>query len=133
MSYLNSRPHVIIGATTIPVEVVSSKEDIDKGLSHRPSLEASEGMLFLFDHSGLFKFWMKGMRFPLDLVWINAEHKIVDITKNVQPPGFFSKLQEPVFYSPSELAQYVLEVNANFCDTHDVKIGNTVEFKSLEA
>ena len=133
-SYLDTRPHVIIGTTPIVVEVVSTKEKIDAGLSHRVFLEASHGMLFLFDHSGIFKFWMKGMRFPLDLIWIDENYTIVDITKNVPPVGFIGELLgRTIFYSPAEVCKYVLEVNAKFCDTHAVNIGDAVEFKSLDA
>jgi uncharacterized membrane protein (UPF0127 family) len=133
-SYLDTRPHAIIGTTPIPLEVVSTKEAIDAGLSHRPFLQASHGMLFLFDHSAKFKFWMKGMRFPLDIIWISEDYKIVDITKNADAVGFFKNIfGKPIFYSPSEVCKYVLEVNANFCDTHSIHVGDSVEFKSLDA
>ena len=105
-SYLDTRPHAIIGTTPIPLEVVSTKEQIVAGLSHRPFLQASHGMLFLFDHSAKFKFWMKGMRFPLDIMWINEDYKIVDITKNAAAVGFFGSIfGKAIFYSPLEVCK----------------------------
>jgi uncharacterized membrane protein (UPF0127 family) len=121
-------PHVVIGSVTIPVEVVSTAADIDKGLSGRKSLEASQGMLFLFDHSALFKFWMRGMRFSIDILWINEEYMIVDISENLPQVPF---LKRPVFYSPSVPARYVLEVNASFSRAHGIRPGDRVTFVSV--
>lgn len=116
---------VKIGETVIPVEIARTKEQIDKGLSHRSSLGASEGMLFIFDHNAHFKFWMKGMRFPIDMIWIGEDRAIVHITANVPLPTIFRR---PVFYSPPVAARYVLEVNADFARTHGVKVGDRAEF-----
>ncbi|CAM6001438.1 unnamed protein product [Sphagnum balticum] len=116
---------VKIDGRSIPVEVVSTKAAIDKGLSQRAYLEASAGMLFLFDHTARFRFWMRKMLFPLDIVWIGEDMKIVDITKNVPP---LPDDAEALFYSPEVPAMYVLEVNANFCDTQGIHLGDTVEF-----
>jgi uncharacterized membrane protein (UPF0127 family) len=118
---------VKIGDTVMPVEVVVEKAAIDKGLSGREQLGASEGMLFMFDHTARFRFWMRKMHFPLDLVWINADMRIVDISKNIPP---LPDDAEAFFYSPAVPAQYVLEVNANFCDTQEIRLGDSVEFIS---
>ncbi len=130
---------VTIADMVIPVEIVSKAEDIARGLGKRKSLEASSGMLFLFDHSAVFKFWMKGMRFAIDIIWIgenlNTEgatlgrtFSIVDITKNLKPVRLFEKVR---FHSPSAPARYVLEVNAGFCDKHRIAIGDAVTFNSI--
>jgi uncharacterized protein len=119
---------VKIGGSVIPVEVVTTKDAIDKGLSGREHLGASEGMLFMFDHSARFRFWMRNMSFPLDLVWIGADMRIVDISRNLPP---LPDDAEALFYSPAVPAMYVLEVNAHFCDKHDIKFGEAVEFLSL--
>jgi uncharacterized membrane protein (UPF0127 family) len=116
---------VKIGGLVIPVEVVSTKAAIDKGLSSREQLGASEGMLFIFDHTARFRFWMRKMLFSLDLVWIGENMLIVDITKNIPP---LPDEADALFYSPIVPAMYVLEVNANFCDTHGIRLGEAVEF-----
>jgi uncharacterized membrane protein (UPF0127 family) len=116
---------VKIGGNVIPVEVVTSKAAIDKGLSGREHLGASEGMLFMFDHTAKFRFWMRKMLFPLDIVWIGPDRRIVDITKAVPP---LPDEAPALFYSPSVPATYVLEVNKDFCDTHNIHLGEAVEF-----
>jgi uncharacterized membrane protein (UPF0127 family) len=127
------RARVTIGDTVIPVEVVSSVEAINKGLANRPALEASHGMLFLFDHNAKFKFWMRGMRFPIDIVWIGEDYKIVDISENLPVVSVFKRIisGSPRFYSPSMPARYVLEVNANFCEQQGIEVGDFVQFISI--
>ncbi len=127
-SDVSTVPAILLGDIRVPVEVVSTPEAIQKGLSGRRELPESHGMLFIFDHSAQFRFWMRRMYFPLDMIWISDAKKIVDITKNVPPLSFFSKA---VFYSPKTFARYVLEVNANFCDTHHITIDTPVQFVSL--
>jgi uncharacterized membrane protein (UPF0127 family) len=119
---------VTIGNSIISVEVVSSTAEINKGLAHRHKLEASHGMLFIFDHSAIFKFWMRGMCFPLDILWIGEDMHIVDISENVPTVPLFKRA---IFYSPRTPARYVLEVNASFCASHGIKIGDAVTFDSL--
>jgi uncharacterized membrane protein (UPF0127 family) len=124
----NTLTQVSIGSTIIPVEVVSSAAAIDKGLGNRRSLEASHGMLFTFDHSAIFKFWMRNMRFPIDIIWIGEDMKIVDISENVPTVPFYAR---PPFHSPKVPARYVLEVNAHFCKSHAIQIGNTATIDSI--
>jgi len=63
------------------------------------------------------------MNFAIDIIWIGANKKIVDITKNAEPAFLPKKL-----YLPNEKSQYALEVNAGFVKKHNVKIGNKVKF-----
>ena len=60
-----------------------------KGLSIKNTLNESEGMLFPFDTPGEYSFWMKDMKFPIDIIWIDSNYKIVYIEKNLQPCAFF--------------------------------------------
>ena len=123
-----SHPSVNIGNTVIHVEIARTKADIDRGLSRRKSLEEFHGMLFIFDHNARFRFWMKGMRFSIDIIWIGENMSIVHITPNIPPPPFFSR---PVFYSPLVPARYVLEVNAGFCSLRGIKVGDHAGFVSI--
>jgi len=99
-------------------EVVLSNEKLEKGLGKRNGLCDSCAMLFEFSSPGKYSFWMKGMRFPLDIIWIrNGE--IVHIEKNVSEK--FSGILSPPFDSDS-----VLEINAGIIDKLEIKIGDRV-------
>jgi uncharacterized membrane protein (UPF0127 family) len=118
---------VRIADTEISVKTVCTRPAIDKGLSGLASFHAfpAEGMLFLFDHDARFKFWMRGMKFSLDIIWIDADMRVVDITRDAPP---LPDTSEALFYSPSIPARYVLEVPAGFCASHEIQPGAVVEF-----
>ncbi len=121
-------PAVTIQGIYIPVELVTSSTAIQKGLSGRKSLDKNEGMLFSFAKPDIYRFWMPDMHFPIDIIWI-SDNKIVDITSDIPiefNPGY------PIFYSPAEPAQYVLEVNAGFAKEKGIITGNAVKFNNIK-
>src|SRR5258708_1067157 len=66
------------------VEVGRSIPDTEKGLSGRASLGQDNGMLFIFGHADYYAFWMRNMKFPLDIIYIR-DKKIVSIINSVPP------------------------------------------------
>lgn len=110
------------GDRGIQIELARSSAEQIQGLSGRTSLAVDHGMLFVFEKSDIYGFWMPDMLFPIDIVWISEEKKIVHIEKNVSPASY------PQVFKPTDLAQYVLEVPAGFCDTNSVVVGNSVAF-----
>ncbi len=123
-----SGPEVIIDGTDISVDLSTTTAEIDQGLSGRPTLGALDGMFFVFNSAKLYRFWMPDMNFPLDMIWIGSDMKVVDISKDV--PTTFDPAH-PIFYSPKIPAQYVLEVNAGFSDAHNIAPGDSVNFSSI--
>jgi len=91
-----------------------------KGLSGRKALEEDKGMLFIFTKPGKYNFWMIGMNFPLDIIWIRG-NKIIDISKNVPSP---EKWKLPAIISPLTKADMVLEISAGSAEKFDIKIGD---------
>lgn len=80
-------------------------------------------MLFIFEDQSQHSFWMKNMRFSLDIIWIDKNKTITGITKNSQP------CQGPCeTISCAGEAKYVLEVNAGFADKNKIKIGDELKF-----
>ena len=82
------------------------------------------GMLFPYDHKEQFEFWMKGMTFPLDFIWIDGK-TVADITENVQPP---SGDVRPTIVKPMVAVDKILEVNAGTVARIGINVGDTVEF-----
>ncbi|MDP3052528.1 MAG: DUF192 domain-containing protein [bacterium] len=91
-----------------------------KGLSGRKALGENKGMIFIFTNPGKYNFWMIGMNFPLDIIWISG-NKIVDISKNVQPS---KSGRLTVIVSPLTKADKVLEIPAGSAEKFDIKIGD---------
>lgn len=116
---------VIVGGGRWRVEVAADNWSRAQGLSGRKSLPAGGGMLFVFNKAGRHSFWMKGMNFPLDFIWIN-DGRVVDITANVPPFSLRSSASE-IFYKPKQPANMVLEINAGEAARYGVKIGDLVK------
>lgn len=126
-----SKKEIRIDSTTIRVDLADTESERRNGLSGRESLEQDEGLLFIFDRKDIFPtFWMKDMKFPIDIIWINDE-KIVKIDKNVPPPPEGAEDKNLKLYNPDKPIDYVLEVNAGFSDRHNIKVGDGVEGLAL--
>ena len=112
---------------SIEVEVVRSREEQARGLSERDSLAWGSGMLFPYDRPAFVSFWMKGMRFDIDIVWIR-EGRVIDIAHHVPHPG----PDDPTGTGPTvrsrQLADRVLEVPAGYAQAHGWQIGDPVTF-----
>ena len=121
-------PSIQIGDTVIPVELARTPAEQKQGLSYRTSLGKNKGMLFIFEKPGLYRFWMPNMNFPIDMIWINENKRIVSINENVPPLKDISK---PIYYQPEKLSLYVLEVNASFAREHNIKIKDQLIFQNI--
>ena len=113
---------VQVGKTQIQVEIAKTGSQIEKGLSDRAHLDPQAGMLFELGQPRLATFWMKDMKIPLDIIWIN-QGKIVGIEKNAPVP---TTDNIPTFRSP-QVVNEVLEVNAGFSDQNKLQAGDKVE------
>lgn len=114
-----------VGDNTLKVEVADTPDSRTKGLSGRESLATDSGMLFVFSESKQSRFWMKGMKIPLDIIFINGG-KVVDFLKNVPPPSLNQKDSDLPILIPSVPIDMVLEVNSNYIDSHGIKIDDKV-------
>jgi len=109
---------ITIKGIGLNVEIVRTSEAQAQGLSGRASLEKNAGMLFDFEKPDVYKFWMKDMKFPIDIIWINKEGEVIYIQKNTTPESY------PESFGPEQSVKYVLEVVAGFADKNNIKIGD---------
>ena len=120
-----SSSSVKIKGLIINVDLAKTPEQQAKGLSIKNTLNENEGMLFIFDTPKEYSFWMKDMKFPIDIIWISSDNKIVHIEKNLQPCVFFLLCTS---YSPHANSKYVLEVPSNYTTKNNIIIGDRVDF-----
>ena len=116
------RGSITLKGQAVNVEIVETDDSREQGLSERESLAENEGMWFIFPESRVYPFWMKGMLFDIDIIWVNEEGVIVYIEDNASPDSF------PDSFNPGVEAKYVLEVNDEFSEAHEVVVGDKVEF-----
>ncbi len=111
-----------LGGTPIYVDVADTEEEIVRGLSGRESLGPQQGLLFRFPRPGYWEFWMKDMLFPIDIVWLDGNLRVIDIKHDAQPSSY------PESFRPIAPASLVIEVNAGFTEIYGIKIGEAARF-----
>lgn len=131
------RPELVEGRAPVAValrgrvyrlEVVRAGEPgYFKGLGERDALPLDRGMLFLESQDVAMTFWMKGMRFPLDLIWIDRAGRIVHVERNVPHQPGVPHSQLPI-YRPPRPSRAVLELNAGQADAHGFQVGDQALF-----
>ncbi len=111
------------GGPIVPVEISDSQDEQVRGLSGRDGLAPGSGMLFVYDDQKVRTYWMKEMRFSIDIIWI-ADGQVIGFVERAVPPiGPGDPLD---LYRSPEPADRVLEVEAGFIEEHGVFIGQTV-------
>ncbi|HSX18615.1 MAG TPA: DUF192 domain-containing protein [Candidatus Saccharimonadales bacterium] len=112
----------------VNAKLASNPNDRKKGLSKMDSLPIDSGMLFVFETSGDYAFWMKDMKFPIDIIWIDENKRIVSIVQYATPePG--RKDAELTQYKSNLNSKYVLEVNAGLTQRSNIQVGDTADFQ----
>ncbi len=105
----------------IKVRVADTDETKELGLSYFKTLPDKQGMWFVFPQLGIYSFWMKDMNFPIDIIWLDEQYKIIDRIINANPSDY------PKTYTPAMSAVYVLEIPANTADTYGFFVGATAQ------
>lgn len=118
---------VIVGETPIRAEVAATPRARSRGLSGRDTLPGGTGMLFRYDRAEPRVFWMRDMRFDLDVVWIRGD-SVVDVTTAVRRPGPGGA---PTRMGTHQAVDLVLEVPAGTVHAHGWSVGDPVRIEPL--
>ncbi len=120
-----SQVNVEIDDLVITAQIACSDEEQERGLSGQERLALGTGMLFPFPDDAPHFMWMKGMEFPLDMLWISSDGTIVHVEEYISPDTFPASFSSP---TPSRL---VLEINAGIISSSGVSIGKKVVISPL--
>ena len=121
--YLQTK--VTVNNVDLTVYLAMNNKQIIKGLVIKNQLKENQGMLFVYQRPAKYRFSMRGMKFPIDIIWLNNARKVIHIEHSLEPCP--SNIDCPKFI-PSAAALYVLETMAGFSNKHDVKIGTQIDF-----
>jgi uncharacterized membrane protein (UPF0127 family) len=113
---------VKISDKQINTEVVKSDSEKETGLAGRSCIGANEGMLFVFKELGKYDFWMKGMKFPIDVVWLNENKQVIKVAPNISPATY------PKTFSSDMPSLYVLELPAGKAQQLNITDGSQLQF-----
>lgn len=118
----SKRIRVIVGDKTISAEVANTDQERAQGLSGRESLGAETGLIFVFDTPGKYGFWMKNMKFPIDIVWIDETLQVVGVERLINPDTYPAQ-----FFPPSDI-KYALELTAGEASILGIDTGSILIF-----
>ncbi len=107
----------------ISLAVADTDAARELGLGGRASMPDDEGMLFVFPEAGHYPFWMKGMEFPLDIVWVDSNWKVVYLKPDIATSTY------PEFFVPQTQAQYVIELNAGAAARAGIREGSVLRIE----
>jgi uncharacterized membrane protein (UPF0127 family) len=117
---------VSIAGVNLITDIADTQDKKTKGLDVRDNMAEGQAMLFPFDIDYPHPFWMYGMKFPLDIIWLDNQKIVVHIEHSLQPcPNQF----DCPTYKPGQNARYVLETVAGFSDRHGIKEGTQAQFQ----
>lgn len=117
-------PLTLPSGKVLQTEVMVRDEDRQMGLMFRPSLPLDHGMLFQFEQPGFPTIWMKNCKFPIDILWLDDEHRVVHLEQSVPP----CKKEPCPLYQPLRQASFVVEINAGQAKREKALIGSTLKF-----
>ena len=105
------------------VDVAKTDTQKEKGLNIQDSLPLNRGMIFPFQKNGAYSFWMKGMKFSIDIIYIKND-KITDIFPNLPFPR--TATETPAIVTPHGKINYVLEINSGLSQKYNFKVGDKI-------
>jgi len=121
---------IFVGETSLDVDLAIDGAQQSLGLGYRNGLEPGTGMLFVGTDPMPRTFWMKGMRFCLDIIWIEGG-EITGAAESVCPdPAGTDDVDRARFSSPGPVT-YVLEVPAGWLADHGYGPGTAVDLSQV--
>lgn len=120
--YMQPRVTLRLGGGVFNARLARTEAEREKGLAGVTKLGESDAMLFVFDKSGKPVMWMKDMKIPLDIIWLNTDKKVVYIVKNVTPDTY------PRVFIPKNDARYVVEVAAGTIESDAIMVDQVAAF-----
>lgn len=109
----------------ISVQIAVDEGERQRGLMFKEELEENEGMFFVFKEDGFHSFWMKNCRIALDIIWMDAQKRVVHIKERAKPCG---ENEDCPAIIPARKARYALEVRAGVVSSSHLKIGDELLF-----
>jgi uncharacterized membrane protein (UPF0127 family) len=122
-------PSVTLDGQRFTVEIATTPAEQAHGLMQRTSMPADHGMLFVFRHDEPRTFWMKNTLIPLDMLFFDADHRLVAVQADAQP----CKTDPCVLYPSSVPARYVLELNAGAAAKLGARKGDVIKFSNVSS
>jgi len=117
-----------LGEGVFKASIALNEAERMKGLSGVTNMPADEALIMAYKYESRWKVWMKDMKIPLDIVWLDQNKKVIYIVKNAVPEDSTAKT-----FEPRNVATYVIEFPAGSVKTNSIDIGQVADFKLNES
>lgn len=121
---------IVVGDTPVVVDLAISPQEQQLGLGYRNGLNEDQGMLFVGTSEEMKTFWMKGMRFCLDIIWV-TDGEIVGAAESVCPDPEGTSDNDRLRFSSDVPVTHVLEMDAGWLKAHGYGPGTTVDMSGI--
>ena len=111
-----------VGGANYQLQIASTPSGRQLGLGGRSAIPKDAGMLFVFDKPARQCMWMKDMRFPLDIIWVNDRKQVIYLKQNLAPATY------PAIFCSATPSRYVIELNAGEAAKRHITLGQTLLF-----
>ena len=112
----------VFHAMRLDAQLASTEIDRELGLSGKECISENQAMLFEFDSPGYYGIWMKEMKFPIDIVWLDEQKTVVHIEAGISPGSF------PYIYTPKSRSTYVMELRDGTADQYGLGVGSRLSW-----
>lgn len=120
--FLSQTTTLFLGEGKFTARIASSEAARTKGLSGTNTLPSDHALIFVFDYDSKWGIWMKDMRYPIDIVWLDKSKTVVDFVTNVSPNTY------PRVYTPTKDARYVVELPSGTVKNKTIRTGRQAIF-----
>ncbi|MDQ3835795.1 MAG: DUF192 domain-containing protein [Thermoproteota archaeon] len=117
--------NVTVKGQTLIADISATNEQRTKGLSVKDGLSENQAMLFVFENEAEHRFWMKDMKFPIDIIWMDANKTVIHVEHDLQP---CSTILLCTTYKANGNSLYVLETVGGFAQKYGITKGTHIDF-----
>lgn len=122
---------VTVDGIPLQVQIADSEPRRTRGLMFQDPLPYDQGMIFVFSEPGIYSFWMLNLQFPLDIIWFDAQGRVVHIIEDAPPCKTTVELVACESMVPDADALYVLEVTAGFVKENNITKDSVLSIISI--
>lgn len=117
---MNDQQQVVrLHGNSYHVSIMKTADELERGLSGTDNLPNEHGMLFVFPTDNKWPIWMKDMKYPIDIVWLDKDTTVVYMVKNAQPESY-----PDTQFTPNKNARYVIELASGTIERTGITIGD---------